>query len=63
MSFSHRVRPGVNRVSHGLDIARLAAMPHDTIRIAEHMHTWLVQHGQAHLQTKGLLQDILKSKP
>ena len=63
MSFSHRVRPGVNRVSHGLDIARLADMPHDTIRIAEHMHTWLVQHGQAHLQTKGLLQDILKNKP
>lgn len=63
MSFSHRVRPGVNRVSHGLDIARLADMPQDTIQLAEHMHTWLVKHGQAHLQTKGLLQDILSGKP
>lgn len=62
ISFSHRVRPGVNRVSHGLDIARLADMPQDTIQLAEHMHTWLVQHGQAHLQTKGLLQEILKGK-
>lgn len=57
--FSHHVRPGINRASHGLDVARLADMPEDTIQLAEHMHTWLVEHGQARMHTQGLLDDVL----
>lgn len=32
--FSHRIRPGLNRESHGLDIARLAGMPETVLEKA-----------------------------
>ena len=57
--FSHRVRPGVNRASHGLDIARLADMPPDTMELAVRTHSWLVKHGQAHMRTHGLVDQVL----
>jgi len=33
-SYSHRLRPGVNRVSHGLKVAQLARMPPSAIKMA-----------------------------
>ena len=60
--FSHRVRPGVNRDSHGLDIARLAGMPKDTMELAAKTHAWIVQHGRANIDTRGLVQDVLVSQ-
>ncbi|WFD17944.1 hypothetical protein MCAP1_000155 [Malassezia caprae] len=59
--FSHRVRPGVNRDSHGLDVARLAGMPKDTIELAAKTHAWIVKHGRANIDTQGLVQDVLVS--
>ncbi|WFD21923.1 hypothetical protein MEQU1_000582 [Malassezia equina] len=61
--FSHRVRPGVNRDSHGLVVARLAGMPEDTMELATKTHAWIVQHGRAHIDTHGLVQDVLKPQP
>lgn len=59
--FSHRVRPGVNRDSHGLDVARLAGIPKDTMELAAKTHAWIVQHGRANIDTQGLVQDVLVS--
>lgn len=57
--FSHHVQPGVNSESHGLDVARMADMPPDTMDLATRVHDWLVQHDNAQLNTRGLVQDIL----
>lgn len=57
--FSHRVRPGVNRASHGLDVARLAEMPTETMDLATRTHAWLERHGAAHLDTTGLVAEVL----
>ncbi|WFD25645.1 hypothetical protein MNAN1_000608 [Malassezia nana] len=61
LQFSHRVRPGVNRDSHGLDVARLAGMPDETMNLATKTHEWIVQRGRAHIDTQGLVQDVLAS--
>ncbi|KIM33811.1 hypothetical protein M408DRAFT_85594 [Serendipita vermifera MAFF 305830] len=34
-TYSHRLRPGVNRDSHGLKVAQLARMPQSAIKVAE----------------------------
>lgn len=33
--FSHRLRPGLNRNSHGLSIARLAGVPNEVLHVAK----------------------------
>ncbi|CAE6457902.1 unnamed protein product [Rhizoctonia solani] len=33
-TYSHRLRPGVNRESHGLRVARLGGMPHSAVEVA-----------------------------
>ena len=35
-SYSHCMRPGVNRDSHGLKVAQLAGMPPHAIKVAQH---------------------------
>ncbi|UZJ53078.1 hypothetical protein CBS101457_002398 [Exobasidium rhododendri] len=35
ISFSHKLRPGLNRNSHGLSIARLAGVPNSVLKIAQ----------------------------
>ncbi|CCA70177.1 probable MSH1-DNA mismatch repair protein, mitochondrial [Serendipita indica DSM 11827] len=41
-TYSHRLRPGVNRDSHGLKVARLGGMPNSVLEVAskalEHLH-------------------------
>lgn len=59
LRYSHRVRPGVNRASHGLDVARLADMPPDTVALAARTHAWLERHGHARLATDGLVASVL----
>lgn len=59
LRYSHKVRPGVNRTSHGLDVARLADMPHDTMDLAARTHAWLERHGGHHIPTQGLVTDVL----
>ena len=39
--YAHYVRPGVNRESHGIQVARLADIPSDTISLAEQTYDWL----------------------
>ncbi|KAI0639235.1 muts domain V-domain-containing protein [Trametes polyzona] len=40
-SYSHRLRPGVNRDSHGLKVARLAGMPDVAVDVARSALAWL----------------------
>ncbi|KAI0348697.1 hypothetical protein BDW22DRAFT_119281 [Trametopsis cervina] len=40
-TYSHRLRPGVNRDSHGLKVAQLAGMPESTLTIASGVRKWL----------------------
>ncbi|WFD33891.1 hypothetical protein MCUN1_000717 [Malassezia cuniculi] len=47
--YAHQVRPGVNRESHGLQVAQLADMPPETVALAEHTHKWLLRHESARL--------------
>ncbi|PKI85789.1 hypothetical protein MVES1_000582 [Malassezia vespertilionis] len=59
LRYSHRVRPGVNRESHGLEVARIADMPQDTMDLAARTHAWLQSNSLARLQTHGLVKDLL----
>ncbi|KAF7339873.1 DNA mismatch repair protein [Mycena venus] len=40
-AYSYRIRPGVNRDSHGLKVAQLAGMPQSTMTVAREALTWL----------------------
>ncbi|KAJ8494922.1 hypothetical protein ONZ51_g2034 [Trametes cubensis] len=40
-TYSHRLRPGVNRDSHGIKVAQLAGMPEDAVRVARTALSWL----------------------
>ena len=40
-AYSHRLRPGVNRDSHGLKVAQLAGMPASAVVIAKDALAWL----------------------
>ncbi|KAF9068002.1 muts domain V-domain-containing protein [Rhodocollybia butyracea] len=40
-SYSYRLRPGVNRDSHGLKVAQLAGMPHLAVAVAQNVLTAL----------------------
>ncbi|WFD29241.1 hypothetical protein MSPP1_000248 [Malassezia sp. CBS 17886] len=60
LRFSHRIRPGINRESHGLEIARLADMPEETVALAERTHQWLEEQGGGCARAQGsLLDDVL----
>lgn len=39
--FSHRLRDGINRESHGLKVAKLAGMPEEALAVAEKTLVWL----------------------
>ncbi|WFC93577.1 hypothetical protein MBRA1_000198 [Malassezia brasiliensis] len=59
LRYAHQVHPGVNRASHGLDVARLADMPPDTVDLAARTHAWLERNGHARLSTSGLAESVL----
>jgi len=40
-AYSHRMRPGVNRDSHGLKVAQLAGMPESAVAIAKEALSWM----------------------
>ncbi|KAJ7275302.1 muts domain V-domain-containing protein [Mycena haematopus] len=40
-AYNYRVRPGVNRDSHGLKVAQLAGMPQSAVTVARDALTWL----------------------
>ncbi|KAJ7462636.1 muts domain V-domain-containing protein [Mycena galericulata] len=40
-AYSYRMRPGVNRDSHGLKVAQLAGMPETAVVVAQNALTWL----------------------
>ncbi|KAF8587368.1 hypothetical protein K439DRAFT_1652351 [Ramaria rubella] len=40
-AYSHRLRPGVNRDSHGLKVARLGGMPSSALRVAHDALDWM----------------------
>ncbi|KAJ6574843.1 muts domain V-domain-containing protein [Mycena capillaripes] len=40
-AYSYRIRPGVNRDSHGLKVAQLAGMPQSAVAVAQDALTWL----------------------
>jgi len=40
-AYSHRMRPGVNRDSHGLKVAQLAGMPESAVTIAKEALSWM----------------------
>lgn len=47
--YAHHVRPGVNRESHGIQVARLADIPSDTISLAEQTYDWLSRFSGARI--------------
>jgi DNA mismatch repair ATPase MutS len=40
-AYSYRIRPGVNRDSHGLKVAQLAGMPETAVTVARDALIWL----------------------
>jgi len=40
-TYSYRVRPGVNRESHGLKVAELAGLPQSALKVASEALQWL----------------------
>ncbi|KAJ7225773.1 muts domain V-domain-containing protein [Mycena pura] len=40
-AYSYKMRPGVNRDSHGLKVAQLAGMPQSAVAVAQDALTWL----------------------
>ncbi|KAI0036660.1 muts domain V-domain-containing protein [Vararia minispora EC-137] len=40
-AYSHRLRPGVNRDSHGLKVAQLAGLPPEAVSVAQNALSWL----------------------
>jgi len=40
-SYSHCLKPGVNRDSHGLKVAQLAKMPDSAVEVAQTALSWL----------------------
>ena len=59
-AYSHRLRPGVNRNSHGIKVAHLAGMPEPAIAVAKTALDWLKrrregkqQEDRAQLQSLG----------
>ncbi|KAI1797718.1 muts domain V-domain-containing protein [Ganoderma leucocontextum] len=65
-TYSHRVRPGVNRDSHGLKVAQLAGMPDSAVDVARSALDWLkkrsVQRADSRLDLRTLGQ-VLVSPP
>ncbi|KAG2754528.1 hypothetical protein P692DRAFT_20719708 [Suillus brevipes Sb2] len=62
-AYSHRLRPGVNRDSHGLKVAQLAGMPESAVLLAK--HTLDALKGQDHIgsqQLSSLGQSLTSSR-
>lgn len=40
-AYSHRLKPGVNRNSHGLKVAKLGGMPSSVMKVAQDTLDWM----------------------
>ncbi|KAJ3558074.1 hypothetical protein NM688_g1127 [Phlebia brevispora] len=61
-SYSHRLRPGVNRNSHGIKVAQLAGMPEPAVNIAQTALEWLRARRMATLdETRERLRSLGRS--
>jgi len=40
-AYCHRLRPGINRDSHGLKVAQLAGLPYSAVQVAQATLLWL----------------------
>lgn len=57
-SYSYRLRPGINRDSHGLKVARLAGIPSSAMDVATDTLSWLRTKGSRNIQND--YNDFLK---
>ncbi|PIL32139.1 hypothetical protein GSI_06845 [Ganoderma sinense ZZ0214-1] len=64
-AYSHRIRPGVNRDSHGLKVAQLAGMPESAVDVARSALAWLkkrsMQRAESKLDLRTLGQALVSS--
>jgi len=49
-AYSYKLRPGINRDSHGLKVARLAGLPPAAMDIASQTLSWLREKGTSNIQ-------------
>ena len=59
--YSHRLKPGVNRNSHGLKVAQLAGMPDEAVTVAETALSWLKQRRAGLREERCTLQSLGQS--
>jgi len=59
-TYSHRLRTGVNRDSHGLKVARMAGMPSEVMSVASRTLDCIKQQGttSGNLFGMGTVQDV-----
>ncbi|KAI0094596.1 muts domain V-domain-containing protein [Irpex rosettiformis] len=58
-TYSHRLRPGINRESHGLKAAQLAGMPDSVISVASDALKWLRgRHASVSIEDRSELQAL-----
>ncbi|KAH7924896.1 hypothetical protein BV22DRAFT_1012398 [Leucogyrophana mollusca] len=62
-AYSHRLRPGVNRDSHGLKVAQLAGMPEPVVLLAKKALSELKEQGIANPTQLALLGQSLTTNP
>ncbi|KAI0082196.1 hypothetical protein K474DRAFT_1655535 [Panus rudis PR-1116 ss-1] len=57
-AYSHRLKPGVNRDSHGLKVAQLAGMPPPAIHVAQNAISWFKTHRDVGHRSKDQLHSL-----
>ncbi|KAI0961363.1 hypothetical protein AcV7_000482 [Taiwanofungus camphoratus] len=60
-SYSHRLRSGVNRDSHGLKVAQLAGMPESAVGVAQSTLSWLKERRADETRISDELQKLGQS--
>ncbi|OCH96567.1 hypothetical protein OBBRIDRAFT_840969 [Obba rivulosa] len=60
-TYSHRLRPGINRNSHGLKVAQLAGMPEPAVEVARTALSWLKQRSAIRTNDRSDLHAIGQS--
>ncbi|KAH8100583.1 muts domain V-domain-containing protein [Cristinia sonorae] len=61
-AYSHRLRPGINRDSHGLKVAQLAGMPASAMQVASNAVSWFKQRSLSEgdrVQLRGLGDSLI----
>jgi DNA mismatch repair ATPase MutS len=53
-AYSYRLKPGVNRNSHGLKVAQLAGMPSSAVVVAKDVLVWLQSRSNREMKASEL---------